>query len=795
VTTDSAARPDTSTPDPPPRPAFWRDYTWPTIVSACLVVIVNVFVITGLHGPPFIWPALGFWFLVVQPVYLLFTTSFWEQCSGAERLGYSLAGVALGLMLAGLAADLVLPVIGVQRPLDAVPVVLLGDALTAGLYLLRKRYPGEPLTRARISAVAALANSEEIRLALCSALAVLLAVLGANRLNNDAGDQLSLAALGVGVLALGLLLLWRHKLREMTVQFSIYLLSLGLLLSTSLRGWYVTGHDIQTEYQVFQLTQAHGRWQIAAFHNAYNACLSITILPTELAGILRVDGPYIYKVFFQLIFAACPVLVYAIARRYWPVATAILAAIYFISFPTFFTDMPFINRQEVALLFVCVAVLVITNKAWSTRRRQVTLIAACIGVEVSHYSSMYILLGILAVAWLIQRVMGGIRPSSRAAHAQAPPWAIATRTVSIGPVLAVALVTFAWGFLATQSPGAVISDSASAFSGLFGHSTSARSNNVNYSILFGGAPSAQQVLKDYSNEVLKIRADSVRTTYIEPQSAAAQFQVTAAAQPVLPLTGAGRLLSDIGVPVDGLNTVIRLIAAESEQLFFGIGIIAFLVVRRFRKQIGWEFFCLSIGSLVMLAVVTILPNLSVDYGVLRVFQESLIVIAPMIATGSIALFRPIGDTWAPRVAAGVAIAIFISTTGLLPQLLGGYPAQLNLNNSGLYYDSYYVHPQEAAGVAWLGKQNGVLPANIQATHYSDRFLFTSPSEVTGTQFIEDAFPTLLRQHAWVILDYSILHTGLATTSYDGDIIAYRYPVNILSTKNLVYNNGGMEIYR
>ncbi|HUC59106.1 MAG TPA: hypothetical protein VMA95_17015, partial [Streptosporangiaceae bacterium] len=79
---------------------------------------------------------------------------------------------------------------------------------------------------------------------------------------------------------------------------------------------------------------------------------------------------------------------------------------------------------------------------------------------------------------------------------------------------------------------------------------------------------------------------------------------------------------------------------------------------------------------------------------------------------------------------------------------------------------------------------------------TNRFLFTSPGTVTGKQFVEDAFPSLLRQHAWVILDYSILHGGLASVSYDGDIIPYKYPVRVLSqNKNLVYDNGGMEIYR
>src|ERR1035441_2621063 len=92
-----------------------------------------------------------------------------------------------------------------------------------------------------------------------------------------------------------------------------------------------------------------------------NACLSITILPTEVGQVAHVDDPYVYKFFFQLIFALCPVLVYAIARRYWSGSISVLAVVYFIGFPTFFTDMSFLNRQEIAFVFVCVALLAITN--------------------------------------------------------------------------------------------------------------------------------------------------------------------------------------------------------------------------------------------------------------------------------------------------------------------------------------------------------------------------------------------------------------------------------------------------
>jgi hypothetical protein len=41
-----------------------------------------------------------------------------------------------------------------------------------------------------------------------------------------------------------------------------------------------------------------------------------------------------------------------------------------------------------------------------------------------------------------------------------------------------------------------------------------------------------------------------------------------------------------------------------------------------------------------------------------------------------------------------------------------------------------------------------------------------------------------------------MRTGQASVFYEGNLIAYAFPVGILqATKSLVYNNGGAEIYR
>lgn len=772
-----------------------HDHNWAIWVSVVLVCAANALAVTA-YAVPFVGPAIGFWFLVLHPVYLLSTTSLWRHCTAAERVGYSLTGVLLFLMVGGLGFNTLLPLIGVEHPLGSIPVTTLVDVLTVTLWFLRAKYSAKPIWRDVISAV----SPVESRFLLVAGLCVVLAVLGANRLNNGEGDGLSILALSVLVAVFVLLLVWRQKIREGIICSVIYMLSLALLLMTSLRGWYVTGHDIQTEYRVFQLTVAHGRWSISYFHNAYNACLSITILPTEFSQILHVDAPYVYKLFFQLMFSLCPVLVYAISRRYWRRTISILATAYFVGFPTFFTDMPFLNRQEIAYLFVCVAILAITNAQWSLRTRRFALFAAGVGVELSHYSTMYVFLVTLTGAWLariiIEMSRSGWHRRKNSARSNAQSWATISSTISIAVIVGVAAIAFIWGGIATGTAGTAVTDATSSITGFFGNSEGSQAGAVSYGLVHASVTGPAAVLENYRDASLTQRAGASPSVYV-PASIVARYPTPVVNEPSLPITSFGHLISDLGIPVSVLNAVIREAAAKGEQIFILIGLISFLVFGKYRQRIGREFFSLCVGSTMMVALLTVLPNLSVDYGILRAFQEALIIIAPVLVVGSLAFFQMLGRRWGPIAAGLVCIGLLSSTTGLLPQLLGGYPAQLSLNNSGQYYEIYYTHPQEVAALNWLSSEPDTLPANVQAENFTDRFTFTTPSSVSGQQVLGDIYPTLVRRSSWVILGYTTVRKGIATTDAGtGPIITYAYPIDFLQvSKNLVFNDGGSEIYK
>ena len=766
---------------------------FPAFATLILALAVNVMVLAKMDLP-IARPVLGFWFIVVLPAYLLYTSSAWRRCGLQERIGYSVCSVLLVQMVAGLIINEVLPLAGMQHPLGTVPILILSDAINLSFYVLRSRNPD----RIRWRGTFALFSKEEFRLLVAAVLALVLAVFGANHLNNGASGHVTWIALAMVALIGVFSVRWLRCTRESVISAVIYLVSLTLLLATSLRGWYVTGHDIQQEYLVFQLTEFHGRWSMAYFHDPYNACLSITILPTELGRIVNVDSPYIFKLFFQMIFALCPVMAYGIARRFFDRGISTLSVAYFVSFPTFFTDEPFLNRQEISLLFVAVGLLAATNQVWSSRRRQISFAVAALGTEISHYSTMYVLVGTVVIALLLSYVwrlfiradsaVTRFDPIRLDVRSDSRRWVPKNSTViSIGLVAMFIGIIFAWGTLATRTTSQVVSDGREAVA----------AGTVKLVTFPGPSVTGQAVVNDLRKEGLQARAASAPGTYL-PWSAVSKAATPVVTQSVTPLTAIGRDLNSMGIPVATVNSLARNLVADAEEMFLAVGLLSIFIggLRRGRLVSG-QFFWLSAGFTGMIVLITVLPSIAADYGVLRAFQQGLLFFGPIIVAGSMTIFAPIGRARARIAACLVSLGVFLATSTLVPQLLGNNAAELNLNNSGYYYGLYYMTPQEAASETWLDEQPNVLDYPIQASWDVRKFFLTGPT-VVSDEGISDEYPALVYQHSWVILGNSTVTSDTAY-SYEpstGNTIEYNYPTELLNDyKDLVYTDGGSVIYK
>ncbi len=610
-----------------------------------------------------------------------------------------------------------------------------------------------------------------------------------------------------GILGIALMVV-AGKIRPGVLVFCLYGIALAVLYMTSLRGWYTTGHDIQVEFRVFSLVHAHQHWSVGSAGTSYNACLSITILPQMLWELTRVATPYVFKTDFPLIFAACPLALYELSRRMLGQRLAVASALLFISFPTFVNDMVFINRQEVAFLFVSVVLALMFCGGFDLRTRRIIIGLCIVGMVMSHYSTSYVFLATmlaagfgLAVSRFIARLAGA---PNRPVHARMRAFTKLGRSsssrLSKRPAVFnwtlvgfTCLLVVAWTFVDIQAAPGFNQNLRQALGAFIGNDGSgSKSVDVNYSVASsGGSSSAASQLESYRAQLEhQVGRDPVKEGYYS-KSVLARYATPPGPTLRSPPTVVGRALLRIGIDPYEVNDISRSLIARLFQVLALLGVIVVFFGWRRSPRVTVRHVYIAMGSIVLLAASVVLPVLSVNYGLLRMFQQALLILAPFVIIGVLFLFGLFGLRRLAVIGACVVTAIFFfSLTGLMPQITGSYIPQLNLNNAGEYYENYYTQPQEVSAIRWL---------NTVATKYSvvqtDPFATARFQAYTSIGIDDDDFPTLVLRHSYVVLGTDTVQSGISTVGPNDDLVDYKYPVAFLkANKNLIYASNGAEIF-
>ncbi len=718
-----------------------------------------------------------------------------------HRFGQIIGWSVLEIILIVLISNTILPHLHVGRPLDRRPllfeltllVLLVGAWSWYRLQGFSYRFSFKSICKTYLDVVFTLTPLAFIALS----------VMGAVSLNNGGTNVLTMIMLimmgGYACILFG----FRKRLNDNTFAWAIYMMALSLLLMTSLRGWYTTGHDIEREFRVFQLAKENGIWNIAVFRDPFNACLSITILPTIFANMLSVPDPFVYKVFFQIIFATTPVLIFLFMRRYLSRGLAFLAVIYFIAFPTYITDMPMLNRQEIAFLFLALMLLIIFDVRITLKCRRWLFLVFGIGMVLAHYSTTYSTVFILVMMvamrpifnWLAVRIgrWKFLRQTSialpKAGKKRLAP------NITFFMVAALAVAGFLWNSVLTDTSTATSVISTTISNITSGLKEDSHSNDVTYSLLSGSEITPRQQLHLYQQTTVAKQRDAAPADTYFSNATVYNYPLAIVPESVVPLSVLGKKLSSAHIDVGNLNYTLKQTSAKLLQIFVAIGFVYVLFRKKFNKSIEPEFLLLGIGCLVFLAMQVVLPYLSIAYGILRAFQQSLMLIGLFLVVGTCALtvyFRnSFLKSWVP---AALALLFFFSSTGVISQLLGGYQPQLHLNNSGQYYDTFYLHKQEVEASFWL--QNALKQPGAQADVQTDLFTATRLNSLTGINASESITPGLVERNSYVMLGYTDVTKDQVTVSFTGNLIAYKYPMQFLNqSKNLIYDNGGAKIYR
>ena len=353
-----------------------------------LAILLATLGLIGLAALGFDIPGLrqivGFVFLAFIPGILILRILRVHNIGIVESLVYSVGLSLAFVMFSGAFINFALPFAGISNPISPMPLTAALTALTlilmAVAYMRDRDFTRQEKTEPR----------EKLHLpsVLFLILLLLLTILSVALIDAYQNNVLLLTCIiaiagVVGLTAVG-------KFFKPTVYpFVIFIIGLCLLYQTTLMSPHLVGTDIQIEYYFYQLVSNSGFWD-ASIPSTVNSCLSITILAPVYSVILNVDGLWIFKTIYPLLFALVPLILYFIFSHQMSRKKAFLAAFFFMAVPTFSLEMISLCRQQIAELFFALLILLFVDRKLTLGPKLTLAIVFAVSIPVSHYALGFI---------------------------------------------------------------------------------------------------------------------------------------------------------------------------------------------------------------------------------------------------------------------------------------------------------------------------------------------------------------------------------------------------------------------
>jgi rhamnosyl/mannosyltransferase len=609
------------------------------------------------------------------------------------------------------------------------------------------------------------------------------AAFGAERLNNNAGGELAIGTLVAILVWQAYLLASRRNLKGSEIASNLWATSAALLLSVALRSSHLIGYDVHQEFQVFSTVLSNGIWQPNAVHNTYNACLSITVLPTLLVHLLHIPAEYIFKFAMQLFVSIVPVLVYKIARSLTklPRKLALIAALFFTLQLQYVMQFPALIRQEVAFIFFGLLFVTATLDAFSKNLRKLLLVVFGMCMVVSHYSTSIVGLSLLAGAFAVTLIAPKVWKKLQARRmADQTGFSIALRPLILAFLMLFGFLWYSQLSNATGSLAHKFESSAQHITDieglkdalLHGGRSTFVSNTISGKHSGSGDFSASKLEKQnlskhaYSQDIYK----QYPTEPVNERGAKATNSIGKLAL----------LISRAGVPA-------------LVKLAFIAGVII-VVALAWRGRTTLEFGAVALAATGMLLALTVVPFISDKYNLDRLYQQLLVVLAAAPILGIQAVLGKRFAKFVLPVVGALVIAYGAATTGLINQI-GFRAGDINLSSNNETYNRYYTLDADVSALRWLEDSK-----NPSAVVNFDRYTRLNAYAYTPNMSTHVAVPTVLpgriEPSFYVYRSAINAETGTAYTKYNDTAASFVYPTAFVNNyKDTIYSGGGATIYK
>jgi uncharacterized membrane protein len=375
---------------------------------AILLLFLLVTDISLIFDIPFYGLALGFILLTILPGLLIANLFKFGEMDLIKKIVYSVGISIFLLMIIGFLINSFGPLVGFSRPISFYSIIFSINCLIislAGLSYYKHHLDfslTDPLKKCK--------NEIFTIPSFCLFLILILGILSGLLIRYYQSSFVSVIfIIGIGILVI--LIAYEKIIPPAFYPYTLFIISLSLLLSRTLSSPYLFGSDIHFELFFQQLTQLNSYWDPSVVPNNLNTMLSTVMLPTIYSIVLHMDTISVYKIIFPIIFSLVPVIIYFLFNREIGNKFAFFSVFFFMSFYAYFLTLLWLPRQQVAELFLALFLVTLFEKELDNFKKNFLLILWTISLIVSHYATTYIFLVILLGVYLLIKIFS-VRNSS-----------------------------------------------------------------------------------------------------------------------------------------------------------------------------------------------------------------------------------------------------------------------------------------------------------------------------------------------------------------------------------------------
>jgi uncharacterized membrane protein len=699
---------------------------------------------------PLLRQIIGVVYLLFVPGMLLLRVMKLHRLGTIETLLYAVGLSLATAMFLGFVMNTIFPVLDVLNPIAEMPLMIsltVFVLIASVLAYLQDREYLEPST---------LETDEIFSLpTMFLSLLPFISIFGTYLMNNDKINLLLIVLLLVLALV-PVIVGFRSLIPETHYPYAIFMVALALLFHTSLISMHIWGWDINQELYISNLVIQNSAWDFSIYSNI-NAMLSIVMLVQIFSIIAKTSAVWVFKIIYPLIFSLVALGIYAIAKKQSYDKIAFYASFFFISLFVYYTEMLQVSRQEIAEFFLVLIILLIINKDLFKIKKYLLLIIFSFALATSHYGLSYLFMITLFFALLILVIsevgsLGNLRHTIRKQfdwekRGYAPSFAprhAGERTVTIDYVMVFAIFALGWY--------------------LFISSSSALNSVTDLFIQF-------------SNNIV--------VGFMNPETT----------------QGLNIIVTQASTPLHSIGKYIQFVS----QFFIMFGIFS-LLFKPQKMELGGEYvavdreyFSFALVNLVLALAGVALPYFSSALNTTRLYQITLIYLAPFFVIGVIEMFglfdRFIRLSWYrfnsdnAIKALGVFLCIFLLfNSGVIYTIAQDTPTSIALTDN---VDYPRFSPLEIAGANWLHQVGN-------RTIYSDVPRATMLEGFSGTlsRKIPD-LPSQLRKSSYIFLGETNVQTDslsmLQVTDVSKDTVTTS-ALPYIASRSIIYDNGKTRVY-